>query len=52
LRQKVRNKKDSLSQENIFFTDKNGEQKEVLEHRRYANDKIMLHLSITLNANK
>ncbi len=26
--------------------------KEVLEHRRYSKDKIMLHLSITLNANK
>lgn len=26
--------------------------KEVLDHRRYWQDKIMLHLSITLNANK
>lgn len=26
--------------------------KEVIDHRRYASDKIMLHLSITLNANK
>jgi CRISPR-associated protein Cpf1 len=44
----------------IFFRDKTDNLKkkldkswkEILDHRRYANDKIMLHLSITLNANK
>ncbi len=51
LKQKTRLIKDSNKEEKIFFTDKNWEKKEVLDHRRYAKDKIMLHLSITLNAN-
>lgn len=44
----------------IFFRDKTNNLKtkldkswkEILDHRRYSKDKIMLHLSITLNANK
>jgi hypothetical protein len=36
----------------MFYIDKKtGEKKEVLEHRRYSQDKIMFHTSITLNAN-
>lgn len=41
-----RNKTDNLK------TKLDNSWKEVLEHRRYSQDKIMLHLSITLNANK
>ena len=38
--------------EKMFYIDKKtGEKKEVLEHRRYWEDKIMFHISITLNAN-
>jgi len=44
----------------IFFRDKTEKLKtkldkswkEILDHRRYSQDKIMLHLSITLNANR
>jgi CRISPR-associated protein Cpf1 len=57
LKQKTRLLKDSETssewqEEKIFFIEKNWEKKEVLDHRRYAQDKIMLHLSITLNANR
>ncbi len=51
LKQKTRLLKDSNQEEKIFFIDKNWEKKEVLDHRRYWQDKTMLHLSITLNAN-
>lgn len=36
----------------IFYINKEtGEKKEVLENRRYSEDKILFHISITLNAN-
>ncbi len=53
LKQRVRKVKDSQwqNEEKIFYKDKNWEKQKVLEHRRYADDKILFHISVTLNAN-